>query len=594
VSFLPVFTLEAQEGRMFRPLAFTKTFSMAGAALLSITLVPALMVLFVRGRIPAEGANPLVRTLIRGYRPLLAAVLARKRLTLAVAAVLLAATVVPALRLGVEFMPTLNEGTLLFMPSSLPGMSVTEAARALQVQDRILRSFPEVESVFGKAGRATSATDPAPIEMSETIVNLKPENEWRAGMTSDRLVAEMDRAVQMPGISNAWTMPIKARIDMLSTGIRTPIGIKVFGNNLAEMERLAKEIEQVVRTVPGTTSAFAERLTGGYYLDVVPDQAALSRYGLTINDVHEVVSAALGGERLTTTVEGRQRFDVSVRYPRELRSDPDAIARNTMVAVKEGGMVPLGQLAKIEIVQGPPGIRTENALLSAYIFVDIRDRDIGGYVEDAKRAVATRVHFPPGYYVTWSGQFEYLQHAIAKLKVVVPVTLLLIFVLLFLNFRRLDDTLIVMLSVPFALVGGIWLMYLLGYNMSVAASVGFIALSGVAAETAVVMLMYLEHAWRDVRQGCAAAARRPGPADLYDAIIAGAVLRVRPKMMTVLAILAGLLPIMWGHGTGAEVMRRIAAPMVGGMISAAVLTLLVVPAIYALVHERETAGNREA
>ncbi len=594
VSFLPVFTLEAQEGRMFRPLAFTKTFSMAGAAVLSITLVPALMVLFIRGRIPAERANPLVRLLIACYRPLLATVLAHKRLTVVVAATLLAATTLPALRLGVEFMPTLNEGTLLFMPSSLPGMSVTEAARALQVQDRILRSFPEVDSVFGKAGRATSATDPAPLEMSETIVNLKPESEWRPGMTSDRLVAEMDRAVQMPGISNAWTMPIKARIDMLSTGIRTPIGIKVFGNDLAEMERLAKEIEHVVRTVPGTTSAFAERLTGGYYLDIVPDQVALSRYGLTINDVHEVVSAALGGERLTTTVEGRERFDVSVRYPRELRDDPDAIGRNTMIPVRDGGMVPLGQLAKIEIVQGPPGIRTENALLSAYIFVDIRDRDIGGYVAEAERAVATRVHFPPGYYVTWSGQFEYLQHAIAKLKVVVPVTLLLIFVLLYLNFRRIGDTLIVMLSVPFALVGGVWLMYLLGYNMSVAAAVGFIALSGVAAETAVVMLMYLEHAWQEVSTRCAGAGRRPGPADLYEAVVTGAVLRVRPKMMTVLAILAGLLPIMWGHGTGAEVMRRIAAPMVGGMVSAAVLTLLVIPAIYALVHEREAAGGASA
>ncbi len=591
VSFLPVFTLEAQEGRMFRPLAFTKTFSMAGAALLSITLVPALMILFIRGRIPAERANPLVRFLIGGYRPLLAAVLAHKRLTVTLAAALLAVSAIPALSLGVEFMPTLNEGTLLFMPSSLPGMSVTEAAHALQVQDRILRSFPEVESVFGKAGRATSATDPAPLEMSETIVNLKPESEWRPGMTSDRLVAEMDRAVQMPGISNAWTMPIKARIDMLSTGIRTPIGIKVFGNDLSEMERLAKEIEQVVRTVPGTTSAVAERLTGGYYLDIVPDQAALSRYGLSINDVHEVVSAAIGGERLTTTVEGRERFDVSVRYPRELRDDPDAIGRNTMIPVRDGGMVPLGQLAKIEIVQGPPGIRTENALLSAYIFVDIRDRDIGGYVAEAERAVATQVRFPPGYYVTWSGQFEYLQHAIAKLKVVVPVTLLLIFVLLYLNFRRIGDTLIVMLSVPFALVGGVWLMYLLGYNMSVAAAVGFIALSGVATETAVVMLMYLEHAWQEIVARRAGVGRKPGPADLYEAVVAGAVLRVRPKMMTVLAILAGLLPIMWGHGTGAEVMRRIAAPMVGGMVSAAVLTLLVIPAIYALVHEREAAGG---
>ncbi len=588
VSFLPVFTLEAQEGRMFRPLAFTKTFSMAGAALLSVTLVPALLVLFVRGRIPAERANPLVRILIAGYRPLLAAVLAWKRTTLVAAIALLALTVVPALQLGVEFMPTLNEGTLLFMPSSLPSMSVTGAARALQTQDRILRSFPEVESVFGKAGRANSATDPAPLEMSETIINLKPERAWRPGMTTDRLVAEMDRAVQIPGISNAWTMPIKARLDMLSTGIRTPVGIKVFGKDLQEMERLAKEIERVVRTVPGTSSAFAERLTGGYYLDVVPDATALSRYGLTINDVHDIVSTALGGERVTTTVEGRERFDVTVRYPRELRDDPDAIARNTLVPVRGGGMVPLGQLARLEIVQGPPGIRTENALLSAYIFVDIHDRDIGSYVSEAQHAVASRVTFPTGYYVTWSGQFEYLQHALAKLRVVVPITLLLIFVLLYMNFGRLTETLIVMLSAPFALVGGIWLMYLLGYNMSVAAAVGFIALLGVAAETAVVMLMYLDHAWDEIRAHRLAEGSRPSAGDLYAAVMQGAVLRVRPKMMTVLAILAGLLPIMWGHGTGAEVMRRIAAPMVGGMVSATVLTLLVIPAIYTLVKERKT------
>jgi Cu(I)/Ag(I) efflux system membrane protein CusA/SilA len=565
VSFLPVFALEAQEGRMFHPLAFTKTFSMAAAALLSVTLV---------------------RGLIHAYRPLLGLVLANRRTTLVLAAALTALALVPATRLGLEFMPTLNEGTLLFMPSSLPSMSVTEAARALQTQDRILRSFPEVESVFGKAGRATSATDPAPLEMSETIVNLRPESEWRAGMTPDRLVAEMDRAVQMPGISNAWTMPIKARIDMLSTGIRTPLGIKVFGTDLAEMDRLAKRIEQVVRKVPGTTSAFAERLTGGYYLDIVPDAAALARYGLTINDVHDVVSTALGGERVTTTVEGRERFDVLVRYPRELRDDPDAIARNTLVPTRGGAMVPLGELARLEIVQGPPGIRTENALLSAYIFVDVRDRDIGSYVADAQRAVAEQVRFPAGYYVTWSGQFEYLQHAIAKLKVVVPLTLALIFALLYANFRRISDTLIVMLSVPFSLIGGVWLMYGLGYHLSVAAVVGFIALAGVAAETAVVMLMYLEHAWRDACARAASEGRRPGLSDLHEAVMAGAVLRVRPKMMTVLAILAGLLPIMWGHGTGSEVMRRIAAPMVGGMVSAAVLTLLVIPAIYVLVRAR--------
>ncbi len=585
VSFLPVFTLEAQEGRMFRPLAFTKTFAMAGAALLSVTLVPVLMLLFVRGRIPSEQANPVVRLLIAAYRPVIALVMRWKRTTVVLALLTLAAAIVPATRLGVEFMPTLNEGTLLFMPSSLPSMSVTQAARALQTQDRILKSFPEVASVFGKAGRANTATDPAPLEMSETVINLKPESEWRPGMTLDALVAAMDEAVRLPGISNAWTMPIKARIDMLSTGIRTPVGIKVFGNNLDEIERLAKQIEQVVRTVPGTTSAYAERLTGGYYLDVVPNGEAMARYGLSINDVHQVVSSALGAERLTTTVEGRERFDVTLRYPRELRDGPEAIARNVLVPIGAGAMVPLGQLARLEVVQGPPSIRTENALLSAYVFVDIRGRDIGGYVAAAQQAVAAQVRFPPGYYVTWSGQFEYLQHAIARLKVVVPVTLLVIFVLLYANFGRLTETLIVMLSAPFALVGGVGLLYLLGYNLSVAAVVGFIALLGVAAETAVVMLVYLEQAWDAARARCAARGAAPSTADLYAAVLEGAVLRVRPKMMTVCAIVAGLLPIMFGSGTGSEVMRRIAAPMVGGMLSASILTLIVVPAIYALVKE---------
>jgi Cu(I)/Ag(I) efflux system membrane protein CusA/SilA len=585
VSFLPVFTLEAQEGRMFRPLAFTKTFAMAGAALLSITLVPVLMTVFVRGRIPPERANPVVRLMIGAYRPVIAAVMRWKKTTVLLAVLVLAVTVVPAARLGVEFMPTLNEGTLLFMPSSLPGMSVTQAARALQTQDRILKSFPEVASVFGKAGRASTATDPAPLEMSETVVNLRPQAAWRPGMTLDRLIAEMDRAVQLPGISNAWTMPIKARIDMLSTGIRTPVGIKVFGKDLDGIERLAKQIEQAVRDVPGTTSAYAERLTGAYYLDVVPDGEAMARYGLTINDVHAVVASALGAERVTTTVEGRERFDVTVRYPRELRDSPAAIADNVLVPVAGGAMVPLGQVARLEVVQGPPSIRTENALLSAYVFVDIRGRDLGTYVAAAKRAVAAHVAIPPGYYITWSGQFEYLQHAIAKLEVVVPATLLLIFVLLYLNFGRLTETLIVMLSAPFALVGGVWLLYLLGYNLSVAAVVGFIALLGVAAETAVVMLVYLDQAWTARRVRCAAAAIRPTAADLYDAVLEGAVLRVRPKMMTVCAIVAGLLPIMLGRGTGSEVMRRIAAPMVGGMLSAALLTLVVVPAIYALVQE---------
>ncbi len=597
VSFLPVFTLEAQEGRMFQPLAYTKTFAMAGAALLSITLVPVLMLLFIRGRIPSEMKNPLVRALIWAYHPVIAWVMRRKKLTIALAVMVLAASAYPAMKLGSEFMPVLNEGTLLYMPSTLPGISVTKAAELLQTQDRILRTFPEVASVFGKAGRANSATDPAPLEMAETVINLKPEEEWRPGMTMDQLIAEMDQALQIPGVSNAWTMPIKARTDMLSTGIRTPIGIKVFGKDLAEMERLAKEVERVVKTVPGTTSAYAERLTGGYYLDIEPDALALARYGITVGDLQEVVAAALGGEMVTTTVEGRERFGVGVRYPRELRSSPDTIARNVLVPVMEGGMVPLGQLAALVLRKGPPAIRTENALLSAYVFVDIRGRDIGGYVAEAQRAVREQVRLEPGYFLTWSGQFEYMQRAIQKLKVVIPFTLLIVFVLLYLNFNRIGETLIVLLSVPFALVGGVWLLYALDYNLSVAVAVGFIALVGVAAETGVIMLIYLNKALEDHRARCRAEEREPGPKDVHQAVIDGAVLRVRPKMMTVVAIMAGLLPIMWGSGTGSEVMRRIAAPMVGGMISATVLTLIVIPAIYALVAEarfaREFRGARE-
>jgi Cu(I)/Ag(I) efflux system membrane protein CusA/SilA len=428
--------------------------------------------------------------------------------------------------------------------------------------------------------------------MFETIINLKPESEWRPGLTTDKLIAELDKALQFPGVANSWTMPIKARIDMLSTGIRTPIGIKVFGTDLVEMERLAREIETVVKAVPGTSSAFAERITGGFYLDIVPDRNALARYGLTVGEVMDVVAAALGGEMVTTTVEGRERFGVTVRYPRDLRSDPQAIAREVLVPVQaEMGaaatMVPLGQLAEVKISTGAPAIRTENALLSAYIYVDIRDRDIGSYVAEARDAVNKSVKFTPGTYVTWSGQFEYMERAIAKLKVVVPVTLLIIFLLLYLNFRRITETLIVMLSVPFALVGGIWLMWWLGYNLSVAAAIGFIALAGVAAETGVVMLIYLDHAWQDVQAKCAAEGRSPQAADLYAAVMEGAVERVRPKMMTVTAIMAGLLPILWGTGTGSEVMSRIAAPMVGGMISSTVLTLAVIPAIYALIKHRQ-------
>jgi Cu(I)/Ag(I) efflux system membrane protein CusA/SilA len=585
VSFLPVFALEGQEGRLFSPLAFTKTFSMAGAALLSVTLVPVLMMLFIRGKVMPEAKNPVNRFLIWVYRPIIAGVMRWKKMTIVAAVVALVASIYPASQLGSEFMPTLNEGTLLYMPASLPGMSITKAAELMQTQNKIIKSFPEVASVYGKAGRANTATDPAPTEMFETVINLKPESEWRPGLTTDKLIAELDKALQFPGVANAWTMPIKARIDMLSTGIRTPIGIKVFGKDLGEMEKVAKEIEAVVKAVPGTTSAFAERITGGFYLNIEPDREQLARYGLAIGDLQDVIGTALGGEMVTTTVEGRERFGVTVRYPRELRSDPQQIAREVLIPTMDGAMIPLGQLAKVVVAKGAPSIRTENALLSAYIYVDIRDRDIGSYVADAKKAVAEQVKFPAGYYVTWSGQFEYMERAIEKMKIVIPVTLLSIFLLLYLNFKRITETLIVMLSVPFALVGGIWLMWWLGYNLSVAVAVGFIALAGVAAETGVIMLIYLDHAWEELKAKRRAEGQVPGLADLYEAIMEGAVERVRPKMMTVVAIMAGLLPIMWGTGTGSEVMSRIAAPMVGGMISSTVLTLAVIPAIYALVKQ---------
>jgi len=594
VSFLPVFALEAQEGRLFQPLAFTKTFAMAAGALLSVTLVPVLMLLFVRGRILPEAKNPVNRFLIAIYRPVIAVVLRHKTATLVVALVVMLASAWPATRLGSEFMPTLNEGTLLYMPSSLPGMSVTKAAELLQQQDRIIKTFPEVESVFGKAGRALTATDPAPLEMFETVINLKPEDQWRDGMTVDKLIAEMDQALQFPGVANSWTMPIKARTDMLATGIRTPIGIKVFGSDLVEMERLARQIEAAVRTVPGTTSAYAERLTGGLYLDIEPDRHQLARYGLPVGDLLEVVATALGGERVTTTVEGRERFAVIVRYPRELRDSPEAIAQQVLVATPDGAQVPLGELADIRIRKGAPSIRTENALLSAYIYVDTRDADLGAYVQTAQEAVARDVSFPPGYYATWSGQYEYMQRAIAKMKVVVPLTLAIIFLLLYLNFRRVTESLIVMLSVPFALVGGVWLLWALDYNLSVAVAVGFIALAGVAAETGVIMLIYLDHAL-DLRASARASrGERLTVGDITDAIVEGAVERVRPKMMTVVAIMAGLLPIMWSTGTGSEVMRRIAAPMVGGMVSSTVLTLVVIPVVYALLKQRRLSGAGRA
>jgi copper/silver efflux system protein len=583
VSFLPIFTMEAQEGRLFSPLAFTKTFAMAAAAILSVTLVPALMVVFVRGRIVAEHKNPINRFLIWIYRPLIRTVLKAKALTIVVALVVLAVSVWPARQLGTEFMPSLNEGTLMYMPTTLPGISVTKTAELLQTQNKIIKTFPEVASVYGKAGRAETATDPAPTEMFETVVNLKPKEQWRAGLTVDGLIAELDKALQFPGVSNAWTMPIKARTDMLATGIRTPVGIKVLGTDLGELDRLARQIEAVVKAVPGTSSAYAERVIGGYYLDVVPDRDALARYGLMVSDVQDTVSSALGGETITTTVEGRERYGVNLRYPRDLRSDPQSIAREVLVAMPGGGTVPLGEVAAIKLTRGPTTIRTENGQLAVYIFVDIRDRDLGGYVADAKAAVAANVQFPPGSYVVWSGQFEYLERAKAKLKIVVPVTLLIIFLLLYLNFRRLTETLIVMLSLPFSLVGGLWLMWWLGFNFSVAVAVGFIALAGVAAETGVIMLIYLDQAMKELHARRVAEGSPFTRADLHEAIMLGAVERVRPKMMTVVAIMAGLLPIMWSTGTGSEVMQRIAVPMIGGMISSTVLTLIVIPAVYAWI-----------
>ena len=583
VSFLPIFTLENQEGKLFGPLAFTKTFSMAAAAILSVTLVPALMVIFVRGHIVPEHKNPVNRLLIAFYRPIIQGVLKARGLTIIVALAALVVTIWPARQLGSEFMPALDEGSLMYMPTTLPGISVTKAAELMQMQDRIIKSFPEVQSVFGKSGRAQTATDPAPTEMFETIINLKPKSEWRAGVTSESLKDEMDAALQFPGVSNAWTMPIRARTDMLSTGIRTPVGIKIYGTDLAQMEGVAREIEAVVLKVPGTSSAYAERVIGGYFLDITPDRVALGRYGLSVAAVQEVIAMALGSEVITQTVEGRERYGVAVRYPRDQRSDPQAIANDVQVALPGGGSVPLGAVAKVELTRGATTIRTENGQLAVYIFVDISGRDLGGYVAEAKAAVEAQVVLPTGYSVAWSGQFEYLERATERLKIVVPVTLALIFLLLFLNFRALTETLIVMLSLPFALVGGIWLMWFLGFNTSVAVAVGFIALAGVAAETGVIMLIYLDQALLAARAQASSETRAFTRADLNAAIMVGAVERVRPKIMTVVAIMAGLMPILWAHGTGSEVMQRIAVPMIGGMVSSTVLTLVVIPAVYSLV-----------
>ena len=583
VSFVPVFTLQAQEGRMFAPLAFTKTYSMAAAALLAVTLVPVLMMLFIRGKIMPEAKNPLNRFMIWVYRPIITWVMRWKKATIVVALVVMGISIYPAARLGSEFMPPLDEGDVLYMPTTYPGISITKAKELLQQTDKILKTFPEVDSVFGKVGRSNSATDPAPLSMIETTIRLKPKAEWpNPDKTSKELMQEMDKAINFPGVANAWTYPIKTRIDMLSTGIKTPIGIKVSGPDLNVLEKVAGDIEKSLKILPDTLSAFADKAAGGYYLDFDIKREEAARYGLTVGDVQDVVQSAIGGMNVTETVEGLERYPVNLRYPRELRDNMEALKR-VLISTPTGAQIPISLVTELKLRRGPPVVKTENAVPNAWIYVDIKTSDIGGYVAQAKKQVESTVKIPAGYSLVWSGQFEYMERAAAKMKIVIPVTLLIIFLLLYLNFMRVTESLIVMLSVPFALVGGVWLIWLLDYNLSVAVAVGFIALSGVAAETGVVMLIYLEHSWEEIKAKRKVEGQDITAGDLYAAVMEGAVERVRPKMMTVVAIMAGLVPIMWGSGSGSDVMKRIAAPMIGGMVSSTILTLAVIPAIYALV-----------
>ncbi len=579
LSFIPVFTLEAQEGKMFSPLAFTKTYSMAVAAGLGITLVPVLMGYFIRGKIPDETANPLNRWLIRAYEPLLDKVLQWPKATLAAAGLLLVATLWPLAQLGSEFLPQIDEGDLLYMPSTLPGISSREAGRLLQQTDRLIKTIPEVQSVFGKAGRADSATDPAPLTMLETTIQFKPKSEWRPGMTMDKLIEELDNTVKVPGIANVWVPPIRNRLDMLATGIKSPVGIKVNGNNLAEIEKTAEEIERIVRSVPGVTSALAERLDGGRYIDIAIDRVKAARYGVSVKELQSIVASVVGGDNIGETIEGRERYPIGVRYPREMRDLLQKL-RDLPVVTSGGAQVTLSELADITITDGPPMLKSENARLSDWIYVDIRGRDLKSAVDEMQSEVGKRVRLPEGISLTWSGQYEYLERATAKLKIVLPFTLMIIFILLYVTFSRVKDALLIMGTLPFSLIGGVWLLWLLGYNLSVAAAVGFIALAGVAAEFGVIMVLYLNQA---------IAKRRSELNDraLNEAIHEGAVLRVRPKVMTVATIMAGLLPIMWGGGTGSEVMQRIAAPMIGGMITAPLLSMLVIPAVYLLTHRNK-------
>ena len=585
MSFVPVFTLEAQEGRMFAPLAFTKSYAMAAAAGLAVTLIPVLMGYLIRGRIPDEHSNPINRGLIALYHPLLVRVLSFPRTVLAVALVILLVTAYPATHIGGEFLPPLDEGDLLYMPSALPGISAGKVSELLQQTDRLIKTVPEVATVFGKAGRADTATDPAPLEMFETTIQFKPKDEWRSGMTSDKLVQELDRIVRVPGLTNVWVPPIRNRIDMLATGIKTPVGVKVAGTNLQEIDRIAGEVERAVKNVPGVTSAFAERLTGGRYIDVDINRARADRYGLNIADVQSIVSSAIGGDNVGQTIEGLERFPISVRYPREIRDSVEKL-RNLPVLTERGAQIRLGDVADIRISDGPPMLKSENARLSSWVYIDLHGRALSSAVRDMQQAVAQQVRLPAGYSLSWSGQFEFLERATAKLKIVVPATLVIIFVLLYLTFRRFSEAALIMATLPFALVGGFWLMFLLGYNMSIASAVGFIALGGVAAEIGVVMVIYLDQAvTARTAQG-----RLNDEQDFIQAIIEGAALRVRPIAMTVAVIVAGLLPIMWGSGTGSEIMRRIASPMVGGMITAPILSMIVVPVVYMLMRRRELAS----
>lgn len=578
LSFIPVFSLEAQEGRMFSPLAFTKTYAMAVAAGLGITLVPVLMGYFIRGKIPDEKANPINRWLIAAYEPLLDKVLARPKTTLLVAGLVLLATLWPLSRLGSEFMPPLDEGDLLYMPSTLPGISAREAGRLLQQTDRLIKTVPEVATVFGKAGRADTATDPAPLTMIETTIRFKPRDQWRPGMTMDKLVSELDSVVKVPGIANVWVPPIRNRLDMLATGIKSPVGIKVNGNNIAAIEQVAEQIERVVKQVPGVTSALAERLGGGRYVDINIDRLKAARYGVSVKELQSLVATVIGGQNIGETIEGRERYPINIRYPREIRDNVQKL-QNLPVITANGSQIALSELADISITDGPPMLKSENARLSNWVYVDLRGRDLKSAVEDMQRAVSQQVKLPEGVSLSWSGQFEYLERASAKLRIVLPFTLVIIFVLLYVTFSRVSDALLIMGTLPFSLIGGIWLLYLLGYNLSVAGAVGFIALAGVAAEFGVIMVLYLNQAIARHK----ALDPQGGKPMLMRALHEGAVLRVRPKVMTVATIMAGLLPIMWGDGTGSEVMRRIAAPMIGGMITAPLLSMLVIPAMYVLL-----------